>query len=309
MVLITNSVFGDNRAKGGAREGWGGAVYLSGGRAEIGGCFFTNNQGNSWSYYGYGGAVYAVDVSPLLICSNRFTGNYATGASGGEGGTLYMTGAALDADVRSCHMSNPGQTAYADSIRIAGSATVGLRGLTMTEAPEEGVFLKSGTLWMTNCLIARSDSHGVYVEAGSATIVNATLADNGGWGIELAGGSATLRNGVAWGNTSGGLAAGAIVTYASSQEAHAGTGNLIGDPWFVNAAAADYHLQSRAGSWHNDVQQFVTDDKQSPCIDAGDDSPYAREPIPRGRGINLGAYGNTTQASKSYAAGAIFLIR
>ena len=42
------------------------------------------------------------------------------------------------------------------------------------------------------------------------------------------------------------------------------------------------------------------DTEISPCIDAGDpNSPYLLEPEPNGGRINMGAYGNTTQASKS----------
>jgi hypothetical protein len=39
----------------------------------------------------------------------------------------------------------------------------------------------------------------------------------------------------------------------------------------------------------------------SPCIDAGDpNSPIMYEPFPNGGVVNMGAYGGTTQASKSY---------
>jgi len=39
----------------------------------------------------------------------------------------------------------------------------------------------------------------------------------------------------------------------------------------------------------------------SPCIDAGDpNSPIGYEPFPNGGIINMGAYGGTAQASKSY---------
>lgn len=45
---------------------------------------------------------------------------------------------------------------------------------------------------------------------------------------------------------------------------------------------------------------WVTDDVNSPCIDAGDPySAYAFEPIPNGGRINMGAYGNTSEASMS----------
>ena len=45
---------------------------------------------------------------------------------------------------------------------------------------------------------------------------------------------------------------------------------------------------------------WVQDDVNSPCIDTGDPcSPYLLEPAPNGGRINMGAYGNTWQASKS----------
>ena len=43
----------------------------------------------------------------------------------------------------------------------------------------------------------------------------------------------------------------------------------------------------------------------SSCIDAGDQmSLLGQEPFPNGGCVNLGAYGGTTQASKSYFGGA-----
>jgi hypothetical protein len=45
----------------------------------------------------------------------------------------------------------------------------------------------------------------------------------------------------------------------------------------------------------------VKDDVTSPCIDAGDpNSPVGEEPFPNGGRINMGAYGGTAEASKSY---------
>ena len=45
----------------------------------------------------------------------------------------------------------------------------------------------------------------------------------------------------------------------------------------------------------------MIDEVTSPCIDAGDPmSPIGREPFPNGGRINMGAYGGTAEASKSY---------
>ena len=71
----------------------------------------------------------------------------------------------------------------------------------------------------------------------------------------------------------------------------------LDDVW----ADGDYHLKSQAGRWNPNSQSWVIDDVTSPCIDAGDpNSPIGLEPFPNGGFINMGAYGGTSEASKSY---------
>jgi hypothetical protein len=83
-----------------------------------------------------------------------------------------------------------------------------------------------------------------------------------------------------------------------------GRGNLWADPLFADAAGGDYHLRSQAGRWDPATRAWVEDDTTSPCIDAGDPLlPATDEPAPNGGIINLGAYGGTREASKSYAEG------
>ena len=72
------------------------------------------------------------------------------------------------------------------------------------------------------------------------------------------------------------------------------------------AGNGDYHLQSAMGRWENGV--WVTDTTMSPCIDAGDPEADAlEEPMPNGGRINIGAYGGTFQASKTYFGPAMCL--
>lgn len=48
--------------------------------------------------------------------------------------------------------------------------------------------------------------------------------------------------------------------------------------------------------------RWVKDNVTSPCIDAGNPAePWQNEPLPNGRRINMGTYGNTPEASKSAA--------
>ncbi|MBN1787490.1 MAG: hypothetical protein JW806_03765 [Sedimentisphaerales bacterium] len=67
-----------------------------------------------------------------------------------------------------------------------------------------------------------------------------------------------------------------------------------------NWIAGDYHLKSMVGRWDPDTSNWALDAEHSPCIDIGDPADsFASEPVPNGGRINMGAYGNTAQASKS----------
>ena len=80
--------------------------------------------------------------------------------------------------------------------------------------------------------------------------------------------------------------------------ASAGTGDISVDPLFADPVNYDFHLKNTAGRW--DGSAWVTDVVDSSCIDAGDpSSDYGDEPTPNGGRINMGAYGNTAEASKS----------
>ena len=62
----------------------------------------------------------------------------------------------------------------------------------------------------------------------------------------------------------------------------------------------DYHLKSQAARWDAARESWVIDDVTSSC-DAGDpNSPVGDEPEPNGGRVNMGAYGGTAEASKSY---------
>jgi hypothetical protein len=80
-----------------------------------------------------------------------------------------------------------------------------------------------------------------------------------------------------------------------------GIGNIGVDPLFVAPDHNDFHLKSRAGHWDAASQAWVRDDVTSPCIDAGDpNSPVGQEPFPNGGRVNMGVYGGTCEASKSW---------
>ena len=77
------------------------------------------------------------------------------------------------------------------------------------------------------------------------------------------------------------------------------TWNDQGGTWMVAPTAMDVHLKSVMGRWNGSA--WVNDTVTSSAIDAGDPaSDYAAEPAPNGGCVNLGAYGNTAEASKSF---------
>jgi len=97
-----------------------------------------------------------------------------------------------------------------------------------------------------------------------------------------------------------------------------GPGNIETDPCFADVATwdaeGDYHLKSQAGRWDpsgnpkSEIRNsklgegaWIHDKVTSLCIDAGDPmTPINFEPFPNGGIVNMGAYGGTPEASKSY---------
>ena len=71
--------------------------------------------------------------------------------------------------------------------------------------------------------------------------------------------------------------------------------------YYQPEASGDYHLRSSAGRYTSGG--WIVDVASSPAIDAGDPaSDYSLETTPNGGRINLGAYGNTAEASRSGGA-------
>ena len=96
------------------------------------------------------------------------------------------------------------------------------------------------------------------------------------------------------------------VTYSDVQgnwgrNPYPGKGNVTFNPHFADTDNGDYHLKSEAGRWDTNSQSWVRDTVTSPCIDAGNIStPIGFEQFPNGGVVNMGAYGGSNQASKSY---------
>jgi hypothetical protein len=164
-----------------------------------------------------------------------------------------------------------------------------------------GRYVRDSHPEIINCVIAANQQHGITGEF--ATIINCTICDNLQSGISNS--TSTITNSIIYFNGDGTLAAQlpsqlSTVAYCNVQDFGQNDGNIDMDPLFAEQGKGDYHLMSQAGRWEPTSQSWIQDDISSPCIDVGDpNSEVGLEPEPNGSVINIGAYGGTTQASKS----------
>ena len=161
-----------------------------------------------------------------------------------------------------------------------------------------------------NCIFSRNSALGlggaVSNSESAATLINCTFHAN----TDMFGGGAVcniaegmiITNCIIRGNKPGEIYSfGTMnVTYSNISGGFTGEGNIDTDPLFADADNSDYHLKSETGRWDTNSESWIKDDLTSPCIDTGDpNSPIANEPEPNGGRINMGAYGGTSEASKS----------
>jgi L-ascorbate metabolism protein UlaG (beta-lactamase superfamily) len=172
-----------------------------------------------------------------------------------------------------------------DHCIVAGNGGAGLRSL-----PVKGRRILYSKVDLAHCTVAQNREYAL--DANDVTVANSILYGNGisAGGVQIKGSSVT-------------------VLYSDVQGGFAGLGNIDVDPSFVSSGTwtdpntyvpGDYHLKSGTGHWDPTTCTWVPDDVTSPCIDAGDpNATFGFEPVPNGGRVNLGAYGNTAEASKS----------
>jgi hypothetical protein len=290
---ITGNVIAENET-GGAGDGNGAGILCDGGAASIEGNRIEDNLA-----YNDGAGVHC-RTSAATIRHNSITGNltYEGGGAGVTAGSGVVEGNTISGNSADSFV---GGGIIAGSGDITGNLICG------------NTSVGGGGIWCTT----------------SANIVNNTIAGNYvgmdmlGGGISVGGGAPVIRNCIFWGNnTTSGTARDYYLTGGTTTVAYSnigdgavdggkiiwGPGRLNSDPLF--AGNGDCHLRSVAGRWDpaadGGAGAWVTDIVSSPCIDAGDPkSQYSNEPGPNGRRINMGAYGNTDEASKSARTGTI----
>jgi parallel beta-helix repeat protein len=150
----------------------------------------------------------------------------------------------------------------------------------------DGIYSSSSTPTIRNNLIYKNENGIKITDANSAVcILNNTIVDNNSVGVyRVSSTDPNVNSCILWGNNSNDLY-GCSVTYSCIENGNAGTGNISYVPYFEDVNSGDYHLLS-----------------YSPCIDAGDpNGDYSNEPNGGGGRINMGAYGNTSEATLASA--------
>jgi predicted outer membrane repeat protein len=304
---LINCTFTRNWASVGIPDhggGDGGAMVNCGSSPILTGCLFSENTALCG-----GGAILNESEGTPRITNCTFTGNVALGRGWGNGGA--MLNDYCNPTVANCTFT----------------ANTGRYGGAIQNLQAEPVF--------TNCTFSGNTAlssggavHNTYLS--DVTFTNCTFAGNrapAGSTIACYAhhrehfSSIHVTNCIIWDGENSIRNDGdsiITVTYSDVQYGYPGLGNIDIDPgfadsgyWDPNGAPedadddfwvdGDYHLKSQGGRWDAEEGRWTRDDVTSPCIDAGDPaSPIGLEPFPNGGRINMGAYGGTAEASRSY---------
>ena len=331
-ISIDNCTFENNYAKAAQRGGYGGALSLHGYNVVIKNSIFKKNyvlsKFNTGTGYPHGGAFSIRSAVRAEISDCQFFDNY-----------VRVFNDRRSAATISCFYLDDFNASDGVMTSVVTRCVFDSSGIVNKVSKDSSKYFKSdfllncGRLFMTNCLIANargthedmkysiratrtapcekdplSLKNTIVVTPCELNLVNCTIADGKGNGAmaQEANSTLNLENCILWGNTLTGIVNAASVKYTCSQEEQVGEGNFVADPLWTGKPY--YHLITKAkngyiqdgyfGGTFNGEKSAVS----SPCIDAGiTNAPnHIFEPHAKGRRINLGAYGGTPWASKTY---------
>jgi len=303
-ITINNCDFNSNRVVESVINGPGGAIFTSGGSTIfLEKCSFIRNETPA-----YGGGLYA-SSGALTLFGCKFYSNYAYCGGGG----LYIGGNVLTS-INNCtfelNTADLG-SAVSTALKIEEYLTLNRCVLVGNRSLRTGSAVcgaRRGSLQLIHCTLAGNfDNQGTSVADFDSYIVrNSIIWDQRAFvagdrpNIDIA--FSNIRN--SWLEQSQDNIDVEPLFANPGYWADADDPNNIAEPNDPNVVwtNGDYHLKSQTGRWDPNSGSWVVDDVTSPCIDAGDpNSSVGDEPEPNGGRINMGAYGGTTEASKSPA--------
>lgn len=304
-----------------------GALYLTGStNVSVLDCGFSGNTTRRW-----GGAVFVHSVLEAAFSNCAFSGNMSTN----DGGAMFIQQSQnlrmYDSSILSGYSTNGGGmfvtnssallsgVTFMNNIATNGGALFVRNGSTVTvercvirgnqgRTRGGGIYLTNSMVLARNTVVAgnylgESLGQAAYNDGGVLLVDNCTFARHQHEGVNNAGGVFHATNSIFWEYTAVNDLVG--VPAANLYYCNVGSGLNEGNNGCVSTnplfqADWDFHLKSQQGRWDPGMAAWVYDDVNSPCIDAGDPaSAWAIEPAPNGGRVNMGAYGNTEQASKT----------
>ena len=267
LVAVNSSRISQNVARGN-----GGGVLVED-DAEMSGNRFDGNRAG-----GAGGGL-SIETAGSSWHGEEFTGNVFLGNQAGRGGAMsahyaYLSNCLLARNVapQGAAVDQSAGYGYLEFVRCTiADNQAGAHGAAIRGSEDPGTGTATGYVWLHNCILAGN--------AGGAIRVDGTAGAEIYWTDFF-------------GNAGGNL----IGSDAAFRRRH----SLLVDPLFVNPAGDDYHLRSTGGHYVPASGSWVADLATSPCLDAADPaSAFDREPQPNGGRADLGAYGNSPEASKT----------
>jgi len=310
-IVLNSCVFSNNSI---GPIGKGGALFQMGGSLLASGCIFTGNQAPeagainvqdldgeavfvdctfeaNVAYDGDGGAIRAVNETPVSIEGGSFDSNEASNIGGAivfeaVNAPFVMADVVFNANsaetaagavstvaptlVTGCSFVGNSSldagalaigTSFGDT-RIYNSRFAANSAIQVGSAIMAGAFSSGPSVDLVNCVIDNNTSAfggGAIHESALGAhvrIYNTSIVNNIGGGLVIANGASTteVANSIVWGNTQGGGITGnlPLVRFSNVQGGAMGSTSISLNPQFVNPAAGDYRLG-----------------RNSPCIDAG----------------------------------------
>jgi hypothetical protein len=329
-LLLTGCEFVANTSS------WGGGVSSDTADVSLSCCLFrANRAGDGGALYHNEGDLHLMDCTFLENAGLPAEALFYLNTASGRGGAVLVNNSSQwkKATATDCLFRN-NEAVYGGALEGSLAAASGCRFTGNVAHDTGGAVDNREFLVCANCLFDgnRATSHiGALRNYDRLVLTNCTFAGNrspdgevfqavGGHGAPV---DIALRNCIVWGRPHGLDAeqpwlSNAVVTYSDIEGGYPGTGNIDADPLFADPGRwdlsdtpddlsddvwieSDCHLKSRAGRWDPVVGVWVQDEASSPCIDAGGPGEaVSEEPLPNGGRVNMGAYGGTAEASKSY---------
>ncbi len=288
--LIENCTFIGNSA-----EGYGGAIWQNSGHIDLRGSTFTSNSVSG--YARGGGAIYTEAGYTAEATDCVFEGNETTGNGNAHGGAWWS--------LNPIHVRR--SVFIANRTTGNGGRGGGLCFQNLSGEPGHIVnsVFRENTTSVIGGAIATLDAHVVISNVTAVANQSTTAGYGGALAHDSPDHDATVVNSIFWDNTPSEIEPTDNVTvrYSNIQGGFAGDGNLDTDPLFADNIYL--HLKSTTAYYDGGYfsgGEWLRADEHSPLIDAGDPaSSWKLEPHPHyGERINMGAYGNTPVASRSY---------